>query len=289
MADSSFEVIEEVVAPSVPAPIAGTLAPGPYNFEFTGEDALRLTVLNSLVGVVVGVSWRSYTPGNRTRPSREVHVPTSDRLVSTKEFAIGEGFLLNATLSATSGSPKRGQTWAKLEVIRGLGAAAIVLGTIAAGHITATIPLAWPGSPIENSTDGDGYLRLITGTQPAAGLEVNERVPVGARWELLTFRTNLVAGGTVANRRSGLSVLGSGPAFFRSPQPKDHAASTQMDNYWSQGMPFATSILSDVSIAGLPTGFKLGPDTTIVTATNNLQAADQYSAPLYSVREWLEI
>jgi hypothetical protein len=287
MADEAT-ALERVFAPN-PAPIAGALVAGPYNFQFTGEDNLRLTVANSLAGAVVAVAYRTAPTPTTTQSNKQSFPPTSDRAINTFEFSIGEGYLLNVVAFASSGAPKRGQTFAKLEVIRGLGSAALVLGCVFAGYVTPNQPIAWPGSPIESSTDGDGYTRVIAGTDPAAGAEASETVPPGARWELLDFFVQLATDATVAARRAGIFFDDGSAPYYRSPQPGTVAASAAMDNYWAQGSALETAPLPDVSVANLAAGHRLLAGHRIRTATNNLKAGDNLGQPRYVVREWLEV
>jgi len=287
MADDD-PIRETLITPAPVAPIAGRFAPTPYSFEFTGEDNLRLTVHNSLAGVVVSVHYRVHRRDAPTHASVFTHVPTSDRLASVAEFSLGEGFLLNVTCFASNGSPKIGQTFMKLEVIRGRQGARIVLGSILQDYVTAQQPIAWPGSPIRSSLEGQGVNRMIYGTYPGAGNEVAEIVPTGARWELVTFRTELITSSFVATRRSGLYITDLSRTYWRSPAPLTQAGGTTVDVYWAQSGPFATAILTDVAVAVLPAGLRIPAAHRIGTATNAIQSGDAYQIPVYTVNEWLE-
>lgn len=287
--DDELDIPEEILVPSPPAPVRGELAPSPYNFEFTGEDALRLTVHNSVAGVVVAVHYRMRDRANRLIANAATLIPTSDRAATVTEFPIGEGYLLNVTAFASSGAPQRGQTFVRLQVIRGRGAAAVVLGTIVQGYVTRSQDRAWPGSPIEGSTDGDGVMRALFGTNPAAGVEVLETVPAGARWELISMALGLATSGTVANRRPELYASYSGQILWSSVAPGTIPASSINRFYWAQGMPLETVFVVDACTAGLPARAQLPAGAELRTNTFNLDAADNYQTPSYVVREWLEV
>src|SRR5204863_2582589 len=94
------------------------------------------------------------------------HVPNTDRSVKTSDHPLGVGQLLNLTVFASAGAPLIGQTYVKVQLIRGVGAAAIVLGTLLGGYVTAVHALGFPGSPIENSLTATPAIRYITGTNP---------------------------------------------------------------------------------------------------------------------------
>lgn len=283
-----LDALEEVHLP-LPTPIQGALAAGPYNFQFTGEDHLRLTVFNSLAGVRVAVHYRTAPTPTTTQANRQELAPTSDRVVNTLEWDIGPGYLLNVVAFASSGSPKRGQTFVKLEVIRGFGSSSIVLGCILAGYVTANQPIGWPGSPIESSTDGDGYLRVITGTAPGVGAEGTETVPTGARWELIDYFVIFDSEGAAGLRRPGLYFDDGANPYWRSPSPLTQTNSITCHYYWAQGASYETALLTDVGIAGLPFNNRLLEGHRIKTATNNLKPGDVYHAPQMVAREWLEV
>jgi hypothetical protein len=130
---------------------------------------------------------------------------------------------------------------------------------------------------------------VLNGTDPAAGAEVAETVPPGARWELLDFYVQLVTDATVATRRAGLFFDDGTNPYYRSPQPGSLAASLTMDNYWAQGSALETAPLTDVSVANLAAGHRLLAGHRVRTATNNLKAGDNLGQPRYVVREWLEV
>lgn len=287
MADP-LDALEELHLP-LPPPVQGALTAGPFNFQFTGEDHLRLSVANSLTGVRVGVHYRTAPTPTTTQPHRQDFAPTADRAVTTMEFDVGPGYLLNVVCFASSGAPKRGQTYAKLEVIRGFGASAIVLGCVCAGYVTATQPIAWPGSPMESSLDGDGYIRSVLGTQPAAGADISETVPTGARWELLSFYAPLTATAAAGNRTTQLTAYTSGSATkLFVPMASAQPPSTTYSYDWAP-IGVAVSNGLDRFVAPWSTGLGLAAGDTLQTGTGNLAAGDQWGRPSYGVREWLEI
>lgn len=289
MADTADEIFsEQIIRPSLPASAASSQLASPYAFEFTGEDALRLTVHNSKSDVIVGVHYRMHTLDNHTFPSREFMTPSSDRAASTAEFVLPRGYLQNVTIFATSGSPRRGQTFARLQVIRGRGASAVVLATIVQGYITGNQDRAWPGSALEGSLEGDGYVRSLTGTNPALGSNASETVPTGARWQLLELRVRLTTGVVVATRRPFVVLSQGGNAQLTSVQPGTMVASSAQDWYWAMGAWLSTSLSSLAGLAGLPQETILIAGDQISLSAENISGGDDFDAPIFTVREWLE-
>lgn len=256
---------------------------------FTGEDELRLVVVNSLTGVGVTLQGR-FLPRGGARPEPFVHVvtPSADRMPSTFDRPLGEGFLLNCSLIVTSGAPLVGQTYVMLQVIRGSTGATIVLGCLLAGYVTAMQHIAYPGSPIESSIAGGGVTRVVTGTTPAAGAEISETVPAGARWELVSVTTALTTTGAGGARQALLYI--TPPAFVRlyAPQFTTVPISVTFALQWAQNQNFETVAPGTILTAGLPAGYTLLAGDVVHTSTVNLQAGDQYRSPVLVVREWLE-
>lgn len=279
---------EILIPPQLAAPIEGRLAPSPYNFEFTGEDALRLTVHNSQTGVRVAVHWRLANRNGEIVANTHTLAPTSDRVATSSEFTIGEGYLLNATVFASAGAPRRGQTFTRLQVIRGRGAASVVLGTVVQGYVTGNQDRAWPGSPLEGSLHGDGYERAIGGTDPVAGEEVLETVPTGARWELISLAVEFTTNANVANRYPEFSCNSGGLRVAHMATNVAIPASTGVLLTWCQGLPVVSRGAPDRLQGPLPPGIVFLAGSVFNTSTQNKQAGDNYGAPLYLVREWLE-
>lgn len=282
------QVQEEILVPMAPAPIEGQLAPSPYNFEFTGEDQLALTVHNSLAGVRVAVHWRMKPRRGPIIANRQEFTPATDRSASSLEFGIGEGYLLNLVAFASAGSPRRGQTFVRVRVIRGRDASAVALGSAIQGYVTGNQDRAWPGSPLEGSLEGDGYIRAITGTNPAAGSELSETVPTGARWEVMALLATLVTDATATNRRPTIRLDDGASHYFQVGAPDEWGANTTQEVCWASGAWLTTTIDPDSPLCGFPQGIVLLAGHRIRTNTRNFQAGDNWSAPLFVIREWLE-
>jgi hypothetical protein len=114
-------------------------------------------------------------------------------------------------------------------------------------------------------------------------------VPTGARWQLLAFEAQLTTDATVATRASRLRGAASGLNVLISAALATVQASQQGTFDWAVGMPLATPIQAGVNVGGIPVDTVLLPGHTIGTLTQFLQAGDQWSAPIYTVREWLEV
>jgi hypothetical protein len=272
------------------ATAGGRVIVSPFQFQTTGEDNLRISGWASLSDVVLVVHGRRFDDEGRQHTFGH-RVPLSgDRLVTTLDFALGSGYLVNMVAFTEGTAPKMGQVFASVKLIRGLSGATILVGALLQGYLTPVQVLAWPGSPLVNSHDGAGAVRVVSGTNPAAGSEISETVPTGARWLLTALAFTLVTDATVALRQPTLLYDGgSATDFFRSGSPGSQTASQTNSYQFAGGMPLATLVGTIAVLAGLPDAHVLLPGHRFRTATANLQAGDDYATPIYVVREWLEV
>lgn len=131
-----------------------------------------------------------------------------------------------------------------------------------------------------------GRPRLITGTNPAAGVEISETVPSGVSWKILTVMIHLVADATVANRILEVRFDDASTTDVWRYQHTSPITASQ-DRILLQGRSLGAQmtggnnnvILIPLPALVLPAGFR------IRTITANLQAGDDYAAPVFFVEE----
>lgn len=256
----------------------------------TGEDHLRLMVVNALVGVVLTLAGRTWDPTRRVIvPFLRTIAPTADRTANELRIPLAAGFVLDLTVYASTGAPVSGQTYVMVHLVRGLEANAVQLATLASDYATSMQCVCWPGSAPKSSTEGEPYIRAITGTTPAAGNDLLETVPAGARWELLALRALLSTSGVAGTRSivgqftsggklvaEAISQYGTAPAAFASETFAANVVSAQSTNLVRRMDP-------------IPSPLILGAGSTIATLTLGIDAADQWTQPALLVREWLEV
>ena len=268
---------------------AGRVLASPFQFFTTGEESLRITTACSVTGVRVALHYRFLDPDQGIVANREQHTPNSDRTTRSDEFALGAGALLNLTVFADLGAPKLGQCFVRVQLIRGRGAAAVVMGTIAQGYVTANQDLAWPGSQLERSVDGPGVIRSILGTNPAPGVEFSEVVPTGALWQLLSVTGVLVTAGGAAARTVRLTITIGGEIYVRAPvQPAIPLPAFGVCS-WFPGAQFVSAYADGGTPAPIPADVFLPAGATIGSLTTTLDPLDDWLAPRLIVREWLEV
>lgn len=293
-ADDSTATTAPVKAPS----LVESLLPGilgrakvvvsPYPFATEEDDSLRITVVNSLPGVIVEVHGRRVTRDGKTAPFRFLMVPTSDRMPSSQDFPLGGGFVTNLSAFASNGAPLVNQTFVIVQIVHGAGGSSFVLGTLLAAAVTTTQPIGWPGTPIQTSIDSSGYLRTIVGTAPAAGVNFNEVVPSGARWRLLMVQAQYAASAAAGNRRPIMVWSQGGGQVGVSAQVVDVGPSGAGTFNWQNGMHLTSAIYPGSNVAGIPNEMLMLAGDFFASQTANMQAGDQWTAPRYTVIEWLE-
>jgi hypothetical protein len=264
------------------------IGPPGHAIYTAGDESLVCSVMNALAGVRVRIAGRFMHMDGRVEPIVDTFTPATDRSVSVKRIALARGWLLHAQVSVVVGAPLTAQTFAILSLVRGRTGAFEELATLVAGPVTAVQRLAWPGSLVGNSLEGAGALRTIVGTIPAAGAEVSETVPTGARWELVSLKLNLTTSATVATRAVQLVFTVSASVLFQVGAVSTQPATTTALHDWFQGGPLPGLDISGNKLAPLPVGLRLPGGATITTVTSSIQVGDQYAAPVMLVREWIE-
>jgi hypothetical protein len=253
----------------------------------TGEDNLRIQTFNAASGVRVLVAGRFLTEQGEIVPFQFEQAPNTDRTVRSTIARLGPGWIQNVFAVASAGAPLIGQTFVLVQIVRGDSGAVTELATILQGMVTSTQRLAWPGSAVVSTIGSPGNVRLVTGTNPAAGVEITETVPTGARWKLRSFRARLVTSATVAGRRPLLIIDDGASSIVQFDPPESQAASEDFGWVTGPGMQRLGSTF-DTKQWGMPVEIMLLAGWRIRTSTGDMQAADNWSAPQLSIEEWIE-
>ncbi len=266
---------------------APLLAAGAGGLYLTGEDNLRLTTWGALAGALVAVEGRYIDKDGCTVAVSETQVPNSDRSAKTSIFAGREGLLTNVQVRVITGTSVVGLIGALLEIVRGQTGGVQPLGTLLQGYVTSATRLAWPGSAITPLPGGVGRLRVIVGTDPAAGVEISETVPTGARWKLKAFAFTLVASAAAANRTPVLTIDDGANIVWETGTNVAQIANQTAKYRAGNGVPFLLFGTLMYNLP-LPEEMSLPAGSRIRTVTGALDAGDNYGPPIYLVEETLE-
>lgn len=259
-----------------------------YGFYVQADDRLLCIVHSSVASLVVrfGGYFLAYD-GTVKQYAIEIS-PTSDRAATTATQFFGEGFILSCTAQLVTGNANRGQCYVRARVQRGSGTTALPIARLMAGYLTDDFTPSFPYGRIEGPLEGPGMIRSITGTDPAAGAEISESVPTGARWRMDAARWSFVTDGTVANRNP-VVVIDDGTTIIIEWGSNNNPQTATITRIWDlRASGFAETLGStraQIHVDRWPimmAGYRLR------TVTNSLQAGDNYGAPQLQVEEWLE-
>jgi hypothetical protein len=211
----------------------------------------------------------------------------ADRSYSYTTFTPGAGLLLSLSLVAVDATTVRGQTYVQAVLYRGAADVSTLWATLISGYVTGDMSLWWPGGINEHEVSGQGAMRSLAGTNPAAGAELSITVPDSTRWRILAMRASLVTSGVAATRQVHLQITDGTTVVMDLPAVTTQIASlTRVYNAVASGFGQA---LADTQIyLPLPMNLYVAAGWTIVTLTTLLDVGDDWGAPQLYVEEWLE-
>jgi len=258
----------------------------------SSEDRLFVRAYNSVPGAEVEVRGRLLLPEGRIFGFTQTVAPTSNGAEYDIAFPFGlpgdvnGAWLLNLLVVRSAGSFRRGQFFVQLGVFRGSGASGFRHCVLASGYVGHDLVVNWPGTGINSPLEGPGILRSVLGTNPAAGAEISETVPAGARWRLQAMRFELQTSAVVASRSVAVLVDDGASELLRVTAPNSQAASL-LCRYTVA--PFGSAPSSTYNIlVSLPLNLFLWQGWRIRTVTSLLDAGDNFGAPMITVEEWIE-
>lgn len=260
----------------------------PSRVYVTENDFLSFLFRSSTATTTLIIRTRILRKDGTITYSEDNFVGPTDRSSSVFFVRLTEGYLLGVQVSNGGPSNVRGQTFIQGLVAHGQLTPTKSFQPLFSGYLLPGNILGWPGGIMQAGVDGPGWGRVVLGTIPAAGAEINEVVPTGARWRLRSMVFSLTTGAAVANRESQLFMLdASGNTFFGTPSGFSQAASVARNYEWPLGSTRFDGAVAARTVSPLCDGILMA-GYKIVTVTQNLQAADQYGQPQYEVEEWIE-
>jgi hypothetical protein len=252
------------------------------------DDTLVVWAVSSVAQVGIGVDVRILTPDGQIRPtSQQLYFP-GDRTSYHMLVNIPEGFILSLTVGSITAPILRGQLYVQAWLARGNNYTASISYGLVAGYLTNLVHLSWPPGIHEPSTSGRGLIRHIQGTDPAAGVEISETCPTNTMWRVIGFNYTLITSAVAGNRYSHLVVDdGTTAGAFGLSGAVQAASTTTLYKFGAYGAMGAA--ISGIQSGVLPPDLYLLAGHRIRTSTLSLDAGDNYSAPFYSVEEWLDV
>lgn len=288
---------ERVVAAGSVTLAGARLIASPIQHYFDGTDHLRLEGWNARAGFGMRITGRFVDDVEGLKTFEQTLALTDTRTRCVVDIPIGKGYLTNvvvvAYVTAALGdivAPPVFTTFARVTVIRGYSGGTMTIGTLLQGYVTASVGIAWPGSPITHSADGVGYVRTIDGTQPPPGGDITETVPLAARWRLLHLLVSFTTSAVVGNRTGILRIKDVSFADrLLLANVTSQPPSTTWQYNWAPGFPMSSGGAGLYLTTPLPPDLFLRSTEGFTTSTLGFSAGDQWGVPRYTVMEWLEI
>src|SRR3990167_7180454 len=258
----------------------------PASVPVHAAAALTVTVTASVTSQIrVQGLYRATKAPELTPFSRNVAHTAGDRTSETTTIAsYVQGDVVALSVDAVTAGIKRGTVY----VVVQLASYAVTL-TVARGYVYEGVPLVL-GQFIEPGPGGgEGNIRTVTGTNPAAGVEISEAVPTNAIWRFLSFSAVLVSDANASNRSMYLVADDGTTANRRFFVFNTTAQTASLTRTW---LYFRGNGLANQASAGgvADTDTVISqdnlPDETFVeggrirTITSGILAGDNWAAPL---------
>ena len=271
------------IAPDYSFPAAGS------PWYMAGEDALRLDAFNTAAGVTLTCAGRFRRLDGQTSPFVFTLTPnTVGTLSSSGVQPQGEGWLLDAIVFVSAGTPTSGQCVVLLRLVRGV-ATPTVLATIAQGSVTPTQDVTWPPTipAVGMSSLASGSVILsVAITQPAAGAEFTQTVTAGKRWRVQSVRGRFTTSASAGSRSPAL-IFDDGANEVGGAFTGESLAASQQSAYtWAPGLSLQTTSNSVTRSTHGITNAILGPGFRIRSLTQGILAGDQWDVIRALVEEW---
>jgi hypothetical protein len=250
------------------------------------EDTLFVYSRGSVTNLTIQVAGRMLVPSGEIIPFHFFHYPSSDRSTRGQTIHLREGYLLTLQVREMNMANPPRSCWLEVDLIRGELWGGSGTAVLFAGYVDNTRPLIWPPGMTEPGFSGMGRLRIVVGTDPAPGNQVLEVVPTAATWRLHSLILFLATSSAGTDRIVSL-IIDDGIAHFFWGLPAGTQPPGTVMTYCAGGYS-APSTAGGNQIIGWPAqGLLLRSGSRIRTETQNMDAADNYAAPVMLVEEWI--
>lgn len=282
--------IERIIAAAPAIAAGGKVITSPFQFYSDGTENLRLRIWSSLV-TNVGLQGRWLRASNgEVHPFRYDFPTTADRLPFETNLAVDAGYMLNCSIGILGGAVTAvGQTFVQLALVRGRGDAAVEVGTILQGYVATSHWIGFPGSPIQHSFEGPGFIRQSTAAAPAPGNQLVLTVPEHTRWRLMAIETGMTTSAVVANRYVALEFSqGFANPLIRVGSLDTHPAGVGRGYSFGCNIPYSFNLALQLMNIPIPTPYYLRGLDVIRMRTFFIDIGDQWAGANYMSEEWLD-
>jgi len=286
--------VEPIQAKSNVGPSKGPLisflttnVPPPAPLYIGPQEQLIIDLYNSVAAQIISLTYRLLLPNGEVHQGLRFLNPPADRSLSQTVLPLAEGWLLSLQMIPTGPVTLRGQCFTRVRLVAGALGVAPSIAQLFSDYLEAAHGASWPTGRSISWLDGRGMIRSITGTNPAAGVEIIETVPAGARWRFIGIHAQLTTAVAVANRTVRWAIDdGASVMLFTTDSLLQPALTTENHEAGAYGTLLASTTI--LNIAPFPPDVYMLAGWRIRSATINLQPADDWGAPQLMVEEWLE-
>lgn len=291
--------VERIVQAS-PVPAGGSVVASSFQYLLTGEERLLVTVrwfARALVGgvTVAGRSWRSQTNDlsvflvNTAQSPTTGSQPSSTNGNLSAEITLDAGALLNLRVSTDDMARKLGTCFVRVQLQRGSGTAATVLGTLLQGYISPGNDLGWPGSALTTMHAGRGVvLSEIWSFQPGP-LRATATVPAGIRWLPIAGAVQFTCSGVAGDRQVIAYALDdAGTIVWEGVGAPKMIAGVTANYGFGAGQPPSTVDVTGIRELPWPDELELAAGWSLRIQVSGADAGDIVTPFGLLVREWLD-
>lgn len=210
----------------------------------------------------------------------------ADRSQQATPYDLTDGFLLSLAVFSTDAAMVQQGVFVEVDLVRGTRDQTTRALPMLKGYLDTYDCLRWPYGQEEGCRSDVGGHVTYLGSAPAAGADTLVTVPAGAQWRLLSWRAQLVTSIAAATRQVHL-VIDDGANILLDLAANATQITTLTRNYNAALLSWQPTAVDLEIYIPFPFDFDLLAGYRLRTITTSIQAADQWTAPRYQVREML--
>lgn len=262
----------------------------PSNLYINVDDQLVISGATSQSAETITVNVRLLMPNGRLEDMQFFIKPGNTRTVLKQSFPLAEGFLLSMSASAAV-AKTRGQTYVRVSLQRSAGGAGQPAYCLMADYVTTQSVPGYPNGRVLSPSEGPGNVYTFPVSNPGAGADWIQTVPVNARWRVRSWTALLTTSASAGNRNVQSVLNVSLGTSFQLPAAVSIPASTSAVVTASGLSPYTGALTTSVAVPLPPDCVLSGVSGSLMqlgTITAGLLAGDQWSAINLLIEEWLD-
>ena len=161
-----------------------------------------------------------------------------------------------------------------------------IVQELTAGNVQTIHGISWPTQNPQNTRPNGGFLNVVSGTNPAAGVEIDEDVANNEYWKIKSIRLTLITDATAVSRRVHVVFQQGNTTILEVFSDVDQIESLNR-NYFIAPIGDLPSRADDNDILiPMANDFAISDGMSISTETTNFQAGDNWGTPRFFVERF---